>query len=182
MADNIHIFGIRHHGPGSARSLLAALVDLAPDCVLVEGPPDADDILPFALDADMVPPVALLVFVPDAPRRSVYYPFAEFSPEWQAIRYGLMAQVPVRFMDLPQSFQLVDAAPPVVTEDDTPEDEPIESAPAVVEEERHRMDPIGFLAEAAGYTDSERWWTIWWNTVATPPGVRGSTRGDGGSS
>jgi hypothetical protein len=38
----LHVFGIRHHGPGSARSLVRALDALQPDCVLVEGPPEAD--------------------------------------------------------------------------------------------------------------------------------------------
>ena len=37
-----HVFGVRHHGPGSARSLRRALDALQPDVVLVEGPPDAD--------------------------------------------------------------------------------------------------------------------------------------------
>ena len=31
-----HFFGIRHHGPGSARSLLAALRRLQPDLLLME--------------------------------------------------------------------------------------------------------------------------------------------------
>ena len=38
----IRIYGIRHHGPGSARSLLRALDDFAPDAILIEGPADAD--------------------------------------------------------------------------------------------------------------------------------------------
>jgi hypothetical protein len=54
--------------------------------VLVEGPPDADALLPLAADAATRPPVALLLYVPDEPRRAVYYPFAEFSPEWVAVR------------------------------------------------------------------------------------------------
>ena len=41
----VHVFGIRHHGPGCARSLAQALVELAPDVVLVEGPPEADGIV-----------------------------------------------------------------------------------------------------------------------------------------
>ena len=41
------IFGVRHHGPGCARSLQAALEQLKPDIVLVEGPPDAQDALPL---------------------------------------------------------------------------------------------------------------------------------------
>lgn len=100
------IFGIRHHGPGSARSVLKALKELQPDLILVEGPPDAQDVLPLAADVGMKPPVALLLYDPNAPRRAVYYPFAEFSPEWQAIRYGLHNDIPVRLMDLPQAIRL----------------------------------------------------------------------------
>ena len=42
---------------------------------------------------------------PDDSRRAVFYPFAEFSPEWQALRYGLGQSLPVRFMDLPIAHQ-----------------------------------------------------------------------------
>src|SRR5215470_15130860 len=102
---SIHVFGIRHHGPGCARSLRQALDALAPDAILVEGPPDADGVLPLAADPAMRPPVALLVYRPDTPKRAVFYPFAEFSPEWQAIRFQQQRNVPVRFMDLPMAFQ-----------------------------------------------------------------------------
>ena len=44
----IHLFGIRHHGPGSARSVLSALTSLQPDIILLEGPVEAEAILPFA--------------------------------------------------------------------------------------------------------------------------------------
>ena len=54
----------------------------------------------------MKPPVALLVYPVDAPARAVFYPFAEFSPEWQAIRFALARGIPVRFMDLPQYHRL----------------------------------------------------------------------------
>ena len=33
----VEVFGIRHHGPGSARSLVAALQAYQPDAVLIEG-------------------------------------------------------------------------------------------------------------------------------------------------
>ena len=42
------ILGIRHHGPGSARSLRHALEELRPDCILIEGPPDAENVLALA--------------------------------------------------------------------------------------------------------------------------------------
>jgi hypothetical protein len=102
----IHLFGIRHHGPGSARSLLKSLQDLNPDIVLVEGPADATDMLPWLAHEDMEPPVALLVYRPDNPKRAGFFPFAVFSPEWQGIQYALRQNIPVRFMDLPQGYFL----------------------------------------------------------------------------
>lgn len=101
----VRLFGIRHHGPGCARSLLRALEALQPDCLLVEGPPDGESVLPFLTEETMRPPVALLVYAPDEPRRAAFYPFAEFSPEWQALGYGLRRAIPVRFMDLPVTHQ-----------------------------------------------------------------------------
>ncbi len=102
----IHIFGIRHHGPGSAKSLLKSLQELQPDIVLVEGPADATDMLPWLAHQDMSPPVALLVYRPDNPKRAGFFPFAVFSPEWQGIQYALRQDIPVRFMDLPQGYFL----------------------------------------------------------------------------
>ena len=45
QAPPVRVLGVRHHGPGSARALVAALEAYRPDCVLVEGPADADDLL-----------------------------------------------------------------------------------------------------------------------------------------
>src|SRR5690242_15019615 len=103
---SVHLFGIRHHGIGSTRSLLAALDALQPDCILIEGPPDADALIPLVAHEEMRPPVALLIYDPDQPRRAAWYPFAVYSPEWQAIRYALKAGITVRFMDLPQKHHL----------------------------------------------------------------------------
>lgn len=152
----IHIFGIRHHGPGSARSLCQALAQIQPDIVLVEGPPDADAVLPLLVHPQMRPPVALLIYVPDHPQQAVYYPFAVFSPEWQAIRYGLTQQIPVRFMDLPQTHRFAIEMG----------DQELEDREEASEEGRDRQsptpnfhhDPLSLLAQAAGYSDGERWW------------------------
>src|SRR5260370_39903517 len=74
--------------------------------MLVEGPPDAQEALPWLVSEEMQPPVALLIYAPDKPQRAVYYPFTHFSPEWQALRYPLQRGIPARFMDLPQAFPL----------------------------------------------------------------------------
>src|SRR5687768_12126993 len=81
----VEVYGIRHHGPGSARSLLAALEEFRPDIVLIEGPADADSVLHWAAAAGTRPPVALLAYAPDEPTVSAFWPFAVFSPEWQAL-------------------------------------------------------------------------------------------------
>jgi hypothetical protein len=135
----VTLFGIRHHGPGCARALVAALDAMRPDCVLVEGPPDAADVVGLAASPAMIPPVALLVYPLDAPGRAVFYPFAEHSPEWQALRWAASNGVPLRFMDLPLAHRLEEAAP------DAPDDEVT-------------SDPLGVLASAAGWDDRELWW------------------------
>jgi hypothetical protein len=131
------LYGIRHHGPGSARSLRDALIELSPDVVLIEGPPEADGLVELAGDPEMQPPVALLGYVPGEPKTAAFWPFAVFSPEWQAIRYALGAGIPVRFCDLPAAHQLA----MVGRGSDKP-----------------RTDPVSELAAAAGYDDPERWW------------------------
>jgi len=163
---SVTLLGVRHHGPGSARAVRAALARLEPDAVLIEGPPEADGLLPLAADPGMRPPVALLAYVPGAPARSAFWPFAVFSPEWQAIRYGLEAGVPVRFCDLPAAHSLAeppdpDPEPPASGPGPEspgpghpdPEDQAAGAAP-----EHVRTDPLGWLAAAAGYDDAERWW------------------------
>ena len=151
MADitmQIEIFGIRHHGPGSARSLLQALTHFAPDAILIEGPPDAEALIPWVTNDQMRPPVAMLVYNPKNLSQASFFPFAEFSPEWQAMRFGLEQGAAVRFMDLPMSMSFVLRAQQT--------EELFHS-----EEERKLaadQDPFRRMAALAGYSDPERWW------------------------
>ncbi|MEU9389144.1 DUF5682 family protein [Streptomyces sp. NPDC048324] len=100
------LLGVRHHGPGSARAVRAALDAARPETVLIEGPPEADALIALAGEEDMRPPVALLAHAVDEPGRSAFWPLAEFSPEWVAIRWALEHQVPARFIDLPATHTL----------------------------------------------------------------------------
>lgn len=105
MTSPFHLFGIRHHGPACARSLVAALENMVPDCILIEGPPDAEDTLSLLGEDNLVPPVALLVYAREQMDEASFYPFAQFSPEWQALQYGQSKSIPVRFMDLPHTHR-----------------------------------------------------------------------------
>ncbi|MGC3003834.1 DUF5682 family protein, partial [Streptomyces sp. G35A] len=100
------LLGVRHHGPGSARAVRAALEATRPGIVLIEGPPEADPLIPLAAEEDMRPPVALLAHAVDEPGRSAFWPLAEFSPEWVALRWALEHGIPARFIDLPAAHTL----------------------------------------------------------------------------
>ncbi len=163
----IRLFGIRHHGPGSARSLQAAPDAFRPDCLLIEGPPDADGLIELVAHAEMAPPVALLVYRPDRPQTCAFFPFAGFSPEWLAMRHGIAAGAIVRFIDPPQAIQFADGfgAPREGAEAEEAAPDPLaEGAETLLKDgpcpvpAAIRRDPLGELAEAAGYPDGERWW------------------------
>src|SRR5262252_7129098 len=133
MGGRAHLFGIRHHGPGSAASVVAALEALQPAAVLIEGPPEGDALILYAPAPGMRPPVALLAYAKDEPALAVFYPFAVFSPEWQAMRWSLARQRPVRFIDWPAAMSLAcraeekNAKPEQQPKEQ--EDEPSEEAP-----------------------------------------------------
>lgn len=149
---SIHILGIRHHGPGSARRVRAALEKIKPDIVLVEGPPDADGILEWVGHDELKPPVAILVFQPDDPKKAVFYPFSEFSPEWQAILYARQNKIPVKFMDLPMAHQFELRHQPAA-------DSSLNNNMAIVPDtEIVKRNPIAWLAAAAGFEEEETWW------------------------
>ncbi|MER7056083.1 DUF5682 family protein [Streptomyces sp. NPDC000351] len=155
------MLGVRHHGPGSARAVRAALEAARPGVVLVEGPPEADALIPLAADEDMRPPVALLAHAVDEPGRSAFWPLAEFSPEWVAVRWALEHDVPARFIDLPAAHTLAWQAAKDAGEET--EAEPGEPGPGEGDESGAafpdvRADPLAALAETAGHDDPERWW------------------------
>ncbi|AZM60469.1 MULTISPECIES: DUF5682 family protein [unclassified Streptomyces] len=150
------LLGVRHHGPGSARAVRAALDEARPDVVLIEGPPEADALIPLAAEEDMRPPVALLAHAVDEPGRSAFWPLAGFSPEWTAIRWALEHDVPARFIDLPAAHTLARQR------DEEGDGEDGGTAPAAGGSDPAgtdvRVDPLGVLARTAGYDDAERWW------------------------
>ena len=148
MTGQVFLFGIRHHGPGSARRLVQALDDLKPAAVLIEGPSEASELLPMLADPDMATPVALLIYAEDNPANASFFPFAEYSPEYQAARWAVRHGAPLRFIDLPASDRLGVVGGGI-------EDETAASA----DDDPISRDPIGALATAAGYDDGESWWS-----------------------
>jgi hypothetical protein len=164
--DGVSFYGIRHHGPGCARSLRAALQQLQPECVLIEGPAGAEPLLAHLLEPELQPPVALLSHATEQPQLAVFHPYAVFSPEWQAMAWAARAGVPMRFIDVPAAVSLgwqqrdrgqaASEGPcgPIVG--DASHDGQADDESADGEDVPH--DPLDWLARAAGYGDGETWW------------------------
>ena len=141
---DVRVYGIRHHGPGSALAVRRALDTDPADIVLIVGPREADAIAYLAGDPEMKPPVTMLGYALDHPDRAVFYPFASFSPEWVALRWAGEADVPVRYIDLALTHTLAGG--------------PSDAQPSLGSGEIRPRDPLTELALAAGYDDTERWW------------------------
>lgn len=169
MTSPITYFGIRHHGPGCASSLCKALKALKPDCILIEGPTGAKDLLSFVQNEALKPPVALLSYCVDDPSLSIFHPFALFSPEWQVILFAKQNNISVSFIDLSaattiaQMKQKRDSLKEKIADEEhnksaisEPEKECVNNQNMPIE--HHVLDPLDWLAHAAGYNDGESWW------------------------
>lgn len=132
-----------------------ALAELEPDCILIEAPQDAEGVLKHLGHEGLEPPLAILIYNPKNLQQAAYYPFAEFSPEWQALQYAHQQNVEVRFMDLPAGYSfaledVVESQFELFQQDE----------PAVPTNRLWQLDPLGQMAQIAGYTDRERWWEV----------------------
>lgn len=141
----IRLYGIRHHGPGSARAVLRALQSDPPQILLLEGPREADAITHLVGHPQMRPPVTMLGYAVDHLDRAVFHPFASFSPEWVALRWADEADVQVRNIDLALANTLAEW--PDVAQPSLGDGHAVRPA-----------DPLTELASAGGYDDTERWW------------------------
>ncbi len=102
VTERVVYFPVRHHSPAAARLLAEFIEERRPAAVLIEGPSDfqpyfAELHLPHEL------PIAIYSYfrTDEGDRRGAYYPFSEYSPEWQAITHAAGLGIEARFIDLP---------------------------------------------------------------------------------
>ncbi len=100
------LFGVRHLSPGAAFHLRRELDEVRPRLVLVEGPSDLSGQMHWFCHPDTRLPAAILAYTKESPIRTILYPFAEYSPEYQAILWAFQNGVECRFMDLPSGVFL----------------------------------------------------------------------------
>jgi hypothetical protein len=147
----VHVLGIRHHGPGSARNLIRYLDTFRPDILLIEGPSDASNLLEELNPSDFEPPIAILQYDRQAADKAVFFPFTMFSPEWQAIDWAKRNGKNVQFIDLPIGMQLS-------IEDQT-------GIRIPTDQTKWFYDPLGSLSREMGYEDVETWWESYFETL-----------------
>lgn len=160
-ATDLRLFGIRHHGPGSAASLVAALHAFRPAIVLLECPADGEAALATLRDPALVPPVALLLYNPKQQGQASFLPFAEFSPEWQAVQWCFANEAHVRCFDLPMALRFglaEEVLSPLAEEADAAGAAAETTGAEALPTPDLGADPVAYLARLAGYADSEQWW------------------------
>jgi hypothetical protein len=102
----INVFGVRHLSPAGAWHLRRYLDSIKPELVLVEGLADANELIPQITRKGTRPPIALLAYTDSLPVRTLIYPLAKYSPEFQAICWADEHDAAVEFIDLPSDVFL----------------------------------------------------------------------------
>lgn len=106
MSWQVNVFGVRHLSPMGAWQLRAYLDRIHPEVVLIEGLDDAAELIPDITRADTRPPIAILAYTDTFPVRTLVYPLASYSPEYQALSWARQNGAKVEFIDLPSEIFL----------------------------------------------------------------------------
>lgn len=177
FAEPLYWFPVRHHSPTTARHLRAAITARKPKVVFIEGPYEANDLIPHITDAATAPPIAIYSSyrddsnvlglnghasaAADIPARfAAWYPMTPYSPEYVAMKAAATLKAEVVFIDLPhhalvRPYDPNAAAQPPRGQSATPNDDRL-------------ITGSGFyraLAAAAGF----KTWDEAWDTLFESP-------------
>jgi hypothetical protein len=174
LAEDLYWFPVRHHSPAVARHLRAAMRERKPKLVLIEGPADANALIPHLVDSKTKPPVALYSSyrdddnvlglaglasaAPDIPPRfPVWYPMLPYSPEYIAMKEAAALGADTVFIDLPH-HALIDPTHWKGAEagEDSEDEEDSEETDEDAEDEASEDDAVEDETETAEDTGPER--------------------------
>ncbi len=155
--DRVLFFPIRHHSPICSIQLKKTVKAYKPDVILIEGPfqlnPQKDS---FFKDGSEMPLAYYMIHKEDVTledgtketqRAAVYYPFAEFSPEYVALEQGRKEGIETQFIDIPFSWFKKYAA----------------NYESVVNDNQIRYsDYITSLCEKLGVKDFQEFWEVYY--------------------
>jgi hypothetical protein len=174
----VNVFGVRHLSPAGAWHLRRYLDAVKPELVLIEGLADATELIPQITREGSRPPIALLAYTDSLPVRTLIYPMARYSPEFQAMRWADEHGARAEFIDLPSDVflalqdveaelrearrrKLAEAPPEPAAETPGAEKPAEEPAPAPSPEEPQPGRSVSVYdryAERAGEADYDTYW------------------------
>ena len=162
----LRLLPIRHHSPRCAYHLRELIGEFRPDLVLIEGPQELNALLPALCHPQAAPPLAGYLHTQgsgaaQALRYRCYVPFADYSPEWVALREAARLGIAVQFMDLPYGERVARAASPqYFVESPEPQlnDDALLRPPRILER----------LLADSGCRDFDEWWDRHFESGARP--------------
>ncbi len=172
-APKVHTFGVRHLSPAGAWHLRNFLDRVKPKVVLIEGLADAGELISDITRKNTKPPIAILAYTELLPVRTLVYPIARYSPEYQALAWAKEHKVRAEFMDLPSDVFLALQEPGTIgNREDTGEQEAPEQEAEQEDAEQEdaegqqgesctpqqRVSIYDGIARESGETDYESYW------------------------
>ncbi len=115
MQQPVLLFPVRHHSPVCSYQLMRTIAAYQPDTILIEGPENANELIPILTSEETVLPAAIYYFYKDTKKLvseegedyHCYYPFLYASPEYNAMAEAKKHGIPAKFIDLPYSEILI---------------------------------------------------------------------------
>jgi len=144
----IHVFGVRHLSPGGAWHLRRFLDAVQPEAVLIEGMADTVGLVKDIVHRDTVPPIAILAYTDKLPIRTLLYPIADYSPEYQAMVWANENRARVEFIDLPaEIFLALENISPATEEDGTGDRQGPQTSEELAGKDRKKDDATAAVKE-----------------------------------
>ncbi|OZI12886.1 hypothetical protein CEW92_04355 [Bacillaceae bacterium SAS-127] len=102
-------FPVRHHSPACSYHLQKVIETYRPEVILIEGPTNANELLPYLVHENNQAPFAVYYSYADQAalldeekgKYTCYYPFLDYSPELVALRQAHKFGIKAKFIDLP---------------------------------------------------------------------------------
>ena len=104
----IVLLPVRHHSPACSFHVRKVIEEYHPSIILIEGPENANELIPVMVHRDTQAPFAIYysyydkagLLSEEKEHYKCYYPFLDYSPELAALRAAAEFGIPAAFMDL----------------------------------------------------------------------------------
>ncbi|MCM1507769.1 MAG: DUF5682 family protein [Ruminococcus flavefaciens] len=112
------LFPVRHHSPVCSYQLVRTIREYQPEIILIEGPENANCLIPALVNEKTKLPSAIYYYYKDTKKLvsedgndyKCYYPFLYSSPEYNAMKQAVNMGIPAEFIDLPYCDILINTA------------------------------------------------------------------------